>query len=575
MKLSLLVLFAGLITPTAFGGDVPKASEAIDDVALPDVYGNAQRFGDLANKKFTVVAFLGTECPLAKLYGPRLRDLAKRFDGSDVAFVGVDSNIQDSLTEVAAYANRSGIAFPVLLDKEQKLADLLQAERTPEIFVVDANRKVRYRGRIDDQYAISVAREKPKTEDLADAITKLLAGEEPTTARTKAIGCIIGRRSKVQPKGDITYSKHIAPIFNKRCAECHRTGELAPFSLSSFQDTVGWTDMIAEVISENRMPPWNANPKYGHFKNDARLTAEEKRTILTWVENGSPEGDKADLPSAPEFVEGWRIKKPDIVYEMGEEFKVPASGVVDYQHFVVDPKLTEDVFVNSVEARPGNPEVVHHIVVYVRTPGRRRQRGLGMMLIGYAPGTSPLIYPNDAGMRIPKGSKFVFQMHYTPNGEPATDTSYVGVNFIDKDKVKNEIIGEEAMTSRFAIPPQDGNYKVTARKRIREDIKLITLTPHMHLRGKAFRYEAQYPDGKKEILLDVPKYDFNWQLRYELAEPKLLPKGSILECVAAYDNSESNLNNPDPGKRITWGDQSWEEMMIGFYAGVRPRKGSE
>lgn len=568
-RLSIAVLFASL-SSTVLASDAAK----FDQIELSDTYGNAKKLGELKGSQLTVVAFLGTECPLAKLYGPRLRELATRFDGDKVRFIGVNSNVQDSLTEVAAYVNRARIEFPMLLDTEHKLADLLKAERTPEVFVLDAAHKVRYRGRIDNQYAISVAREKPTKEDLAEAIESLLNGKEPATAQTKAIGCIIGRRRKAEPTGDITYSKHIAPILNKRCVECHRAGELAPFSLASYEDTVGWTDMMAEVITENRMPPWNANPKFGHFSNDSRLSTEEKSTILTWVKNGSPEGSKADLPEPPSFVKGWRIEKPDVVYNMRKRpYKVPATGVVDYKRFRVDPNFEEDVFINAVEARPGNPQIVHHIVVYVIVPGQRR-RGLGTMLIGYAPGTSPLVYPKDAGMRIPKGSRFIFEIHYTPNGEPGEDLSYCGVKFIDKDKVKQEIIGEEAMTSRFAIPPQADNHVVTARKRMREDIRLITLTPHMHLRGKSFRYEVKYPDGKTEVLLDVPKYDFNWQLRYELSEPKLLPKGSILECTAAFDNSEKNLNNPNPDKRVTWGDQSFEEMMIGFYTGVRPR-GSE
>ncbi len=197
------------------------------------------------------------------------------------------------------------------------------------------------------------------------------------------------------------------------------------------------------------------------------------------------------------------------------------------------------------------------------------------MLIGYAPGTSPLVYPKDAGMRLKKGSQLIFEMHYTPNGEAATDMSYVGVKFIDKDKVKREIVGAEAFTPRFKIPPRDGNYVVRASKDIDEDLDLITLTPHMHLRGKSFRYEIEFPGGRRKTILDVPKYDFNWQLRYEFAQPQPLPKGSILRCTATFDNSEANPNNPDPSKRVGWGDQSFEEMMIGFYTAVKPRQGSE
>ncbi|MFK7818165.1 MAG: redoxin domain-containing protein, partial [Planctomycetaceae bacterium] len=363
-----------ICTLLALSACTAMAEEAtFDSLELKDTYGKSHNLSTLGNKKLTVVVFLGTECPLAKLYGPRMRQLAARFADQDVAFIGVNSNVQDSLTEVAAYVNRAKIQFPMLLDTEHKLADLPKAERTPEVFVLDAKRTIRYRGRIDDQYAISVARDKPKTEDLANALTSLLAGDGPATKRTEAIGCIIGRRRNTEPTGEITYSKHVAPIFNKRCVECHRSGELAPFPLASFEDTVGWTDMIAEVISEGRMPPWNANPEFGHFQNDARLTADEKNTVLTWIKNGAPEGSKDDLPDPPKFVEGWRIEKPDVFLKMDSiAFSVPATGVVDYQHFYVDLNLKEDVWVNAVEARPGNPEVVHHIVVYLKIPGQKR-----------------------------------------------------------------------------------------------------------------------------------------------------------------------------------------------------------
>ncbi len=573
-KQCLCLLGLVLATGSAFA---EETKSSFDELQLRDSYGNVQTLGKLAEKEFTVVAFLGTECPLAKLYGPRLRQLSDRF--KDVAFIGVNSNIQDTLREVSAYTDRCRIKFPMLVDTEHKLANLLQAERTPEVFVLDRDRNVHYRGRIDDQYAISVAKLKPAVEDLAEALSALEAGKEPKQARTKAVGCIIGRRKQATPTGDVTYSKHIAPIFNKRCAECHRDGELAPFALSNYEDTIGWTDMIAEVIGEGRMPPWNANPKYGHFKNDARLSAEEKQLVLKWINNGAPEGDKTDLPEPPKFVEGWRIEKPDDVYYMPKKYSVPATGVVDYKHFRIDPGFKKDMYVSQVEARPGNPEVVHHIVVYVLTPEMRKQRsrrrGLGMMLIGYAPGTSPLVYPEGAGMKIPAGSQFIFEMHYTPNGEKATDLSYCGVKFIDRKDVKQEIIGTEVMTSRFRIRKNDPSFEVTAHKPIEEDIKLVTLTPHMHLRGKSFRYIARIPGQEPKVLLDVPKYDFNWQLRYELKEPVLLPKGSTLTCIAKYDNSEGNPNNPNPNKEVRWGDQSWEEMMIGFYAGVRPAKSSE
>lgn len=565
-----LLVIVSTVSLAARASDVPK--DEFGSITLRDCFGKTHRLSEMEDIDVLVVAFLGTECPLAKLYGPKLQALSEKFEHESVAFVGVCSNVQDSLTDVAAYTNRAGIRFPMLMDNEQQLADLLQAARTPEMFVLDRDRRVQYRGRIDDQYGISVARKTPTREDLDDAIQSIIKGQVPTVASTPAVGCVIGRKQKNEPHGEITFTKHIAPIFNTRCVECHRSGEIAPFPLTSYSETIGWEATIAEVVEEERMPPWNANPEFGHFKNDARLTAEEKRLIQTWIENGCPEGDPAHLPPEPTFAKGWRMPEPDMVIHVSEEpFTIPATGVVDYQYFQVDPGFTEDKYIVASEARPENAAVVHHIIAFLVLPGQRNI-SLGRMLIGYAPGTSPLIFPEGSAMRVPAGSKILFEVHYTPNGTEQTDRSYIGLKFTDAANVRNEVVGQEAVNEKLHIPPGANNFEVTAEERFREDTTLLILTPHMHLRGKAFRYDAIYPDGTTETLLDVPKYDFNWQLRYEFAEPKLIPKGTVVKCTAAFDNSAGNPNNPDPSKQVTWGQQSWDEMMIGFFTGVRPMK---
>ena len=562
------LVFALLFSASGFSAD--EAKEKFDSVTIKDSYGKSRTPGEFKDSRFLVVAFLGTECPLAKLYGPRLQQLSEKFESSSVRVVGVCANIQDSLTEITAYANKAGIRFPMLLDNEQVLTDVLGARRTPEVFVLDEQRRIRYQGRIDDQYGIGVIRKAATTNDLEVAIQDLLNGIDPVVAKTPAVGCVIGRKKNIEPHGDVTYSKHIAPIFNQRCVECHRAGEIAPFPLTSYQDSIGWEATIAEVIREDRMPPWNANPEYGHFRNDSRLTAEEKTTILTWIENGCPEGDQADLPPTPSFVKGWRMPEPDKVIAIRDEpFTVPSTGVVEYQYFKVDPGFTEDVYVTAAEARPENPEVVHHIIAFLLVPGQENI-SLGKMLIGYAPGTSPLIFPDGAAMRVPAGSQILFELHYTPNGSEQIDRSYIGLKFTSADKVTREIVGLEALNERLQIPPGANSHVVTAEERFREDVTLLSLTPHMHLRGKAFRYDATYPDGTIETLLDVPKYDFNWQLRYEFSEPKLMPKGTVVKCTATFDNSADNPNNPDPTRKVTWGQQSFDEMMIGFFTGVRP-----
>ena len=542
----------------------------LTDIQLRDCYGTRHTLGEWQDRKVLVLAFLGTECPLARLYGPRLHELAERFKDDDVQFVGVAPNIQDSLTEVQTYCRQSGITFPMLMDNEQRLTDAVGATRTPEVFVLNEAREVVYQGRIDDQYAISVARLKAGKEELAAAVESSLLGAMPQVSSTAAVGCLIGRRRQTPPSGDITYSKHIAPIFNARCVECHRSGQIAPFPLTTYSETIGWEAMIAEVVDQGRMPPWNANPRFGHFSNDARLTTEEKQLISQWITNGCPEGDPADLPQPPMFVDGWRMPQPDLVVNVSEQpFSVPATGVVEYQYIEVDPGFTEDKYIVAAEARPGNPAVVHHIIAFIKMPGQRGV-SLGQMLIGYAPVTAPLVFAENTAMKVPAGARILFEMHYTPNGTAQTDISCIGLKFVDPSQVKFEVYGEQALNSRFEIPPNTADYEVPKSVTFKEDTELLSLTPHMHLRGKSFRYDATYPDGSTETLLDVPNYDFNWQLRYEFAKPKLIPAGTRINCVAVFDNSDKNPNNPSPDSAVRWGQQSWEEMMIGFFTCQRP-----
>lgn len=554
-------------TISAHGATTPQIGSEVKDFTLRDYRGKEFSLDNLREAKVVVVAFLGVECPLAKLYARRLEELQRDYADRGVKFIGVDSNRQDSVTELANYARAQEVSFPLLKDPSNKVADQCGAERTPQAFVLDQSRVIRYAGAIDDQYGIGVQQKEPTERYLVEAIENLLAGEAVARPTVAALGCQIGRASTKAPTGDVTYAKHIAPILQKSCAECHRAGEIAPFPLLTYDDVLGWEETILEVIAENRMPPWLANPAHGEFKNDARLSDEEKRLIRTWVKNGCPEGDEADLPEPPQFAEGWRYREPDqIVYMNDKPFKVPADGVVDYQYYVVDPKWDEDKYIVSAEARPDNRAVVHHIIAYLIPPGvDPRKDHDRRMLVGYAPGSPPTVVGEGLAVHVPAGSKLLFEMHYTPNGVAQSDLSYIGVTFTDRERVRNFVDGRAAVNHKFEIPPQADNHEVVAKYTSGQDELLLRMMPHMHLRGKAFRYEAIYPDDRREVLLDVPAYDFNWQLSYELAKPKRLPKGTQVICTAHYDNSTGNPANPDPNSAIRWGQQSWDEMMIGFF----------
>ncbi len=548
-----------------------RVGRRVTSFACSDVHGRKQQLGDFADRQWLVVAFVGVECPVVKLYAPRLNEMAARFASQGVGFVAIDANRQDTIAEIAAFARQYSLTFPVLKDLEQTAADTLGAERTPEVFVLDAERVIRYCGRIDDQYAPGVQRRDVREHSLVAALESLLAGRSVAKAETPATGCLIGRAHRPTPQGAVTYSQHVAPILQQHCQECHRPQELAPFSLLTYDDASAWADTIREVVNEDRMPPWFADPAHGEFVNDCRLTEADKTTLFTWIDNGCPAGDAALEPAPRQFASGWRIGQPDaVVYMSDDSFDVPAEGVVDYQHFTAETGFTEDKWIQACEARPGNVSVVHHIVVFIQPPGKE-SAFLGGQLFGdklcsvFAPGTPPWVFPEGTAVRIPAGSKLIFQMHYTPNGTAQRDRSFCGFKFADPALVRHKAEAQAAINVGFEIPAGADNHRVTASYKFRRDTLLLNLYPHMHVRGKSFLWEAQYPDGTREVLLNVPRYDFNWQLRYDLVKPKLLPKGTKMRITAHFDNSEENPNNPDPTQAVKFGLQTWEEMMVGFF----------
>lgn len=538
-----------------------------------DFRGRLHSLDEYGDSDVVVLAFLGTECPLAKLYGPRLATIAREYGDKGVTVLGVNSNRHDSITEIAAYARIHEIEFPILKDLENRIADQAGATRTPEILILDDRRVVRYHGRIDDQYGVGYIRDEPQRSFVKDAIDDLLASRAVRVPATEVVGCFIGRMRQADPDSDVTFSNQISRILNRRCVECHRDGEIAPFSLTSYDEVAGWGDTMLEVIRDGRMPPWHADPEHGDFVNARVMTAEEKLLIQQWVDAGCPQGEPAMLPDTPVLVEGWQLPhEPEFVVNMRDEpFNVPAEGTVRYQYFQVDPGFTEDKWVKAAELQPGNRAVVHHILVFV-VPPEGRSRGMksttGEFLAAYVPGHRAPHYPKGMARFIPAGSKLAFQLHYTPIGTPQKDLSRLGLVFAEPDeKIEQVVVTQQASNHRgLVIPPNHDNFKVEARSATApSDVQILALMPHMHLRGKSFRYEAHFPDGRKEILLDVPNYDFNWQTAYRVARPLSLPKGAYLQCVAHFDNSENNLSNPDPTQTVRWGDQTWDEMMIGYF----------
>ena len=431
---------------------------------LQDHRGAWHTLDEARDRKVVVLAFLGTECPLAEAYAPRLAELARDFGKRGVAFFGVDANQQDGPVAIGRFAEKHGLPFPMLKDVGNGLADRIGAERTPEVFVLDVSRAVVYRGRVDDQYAIGIHRPSSTRHDLVDALDAVLAGRPVATPRTDAVGCRIGRVTKSAQGGAVTYAKEVARILQSHCVTCHRPGEIAPFSLTDYRQAAGWSSMIAEVVDDGRMPPWHASPEHGKFANDARLSADEKKAIRDWVAAGSPEGDPADLPPPPQFVEGWQIPRPDVVLEMPREIEIPAEGSMPYELVEIDPKITHDVWVRASQVRPGNPAVVHHVVVFVLPPGVEKiDEAGGDFLAAYAPGMPARVLPDGVAKRIPAGSKIVLQLHYTPRGTKQVDRSRIGLLFADPATVHKELMSGMALNLRLQIPPGTRRLRLAGR----------------------------------------------------------------------------------------------------------------
>jgi hypothetical protein len=362
-------------------------------------------------------------------------------------------------------------------------------------------------------------------------------------------------------ENNVTFTKDVAPIFYKNCTGCHRPGEIAPMSLLTYNDARPWAKSIREKVANRDMPPWHADPKYGEWRNDRRISQEAINTILAWVNNGAKEGDPKDLPPMPEYTHGWRIGKPDQTFSAPEQ-SVPAEGVVDYQYLSVPTNFKEDHYITSAEIRSSAHAVVHHVIVFVQEPGAT-SRLQGKLLVGFAPGEDPAIFRPGFGRKIPAGSSLLFQIHYTPNGTAMKDVTTVGLIYANAP-VQHTVVTRPVLQTAFEIPAGHPNYEVKSSFTFNESAQLYSFMPHMHLRGKDFEYKAVFPDGTSKILLSVPRYDFSWQTYYVLKDPIAVPKGTRIECVAHFDNSTNNKYNPDPTKAVRWGDQTWEEMMIGW-----------
>jgi hypothetical protein len=541
--------------------------DEVPNFAMLDVHGRYHEF-HRTDARALVLFFTGNECPVARQCIPKLGHLRKQFADADVAIWAVDSNAGDDRQSILKEVNKlkAHRGIPFLRDDTQGVAQLLGVNRTGTAVVLSCkDGRVIYHGAIDDQLSEGASKPEAQNHYLETALNEFLAGKTITETNTSPRGCLITFERKFK-ETEVSYAKDVAPILEKHCASCHSAGNIGPFAMSEYRKVKSKSEMIQEVLLSRRMPPWSADEEFGHYTDERTMTLDEKRILLAWITQGAQRGEDEDpLPKlAIPPAEYWPLGKPDYIAKLPMPEEVPPTGVLEYRHITVDSPVDEDTWLSAVTIHPGNLKVVHHCIVRVRYPkGPDDGSGRGSWLQGWAPGASVVRFPEGTGRLLPKGSTLDIEMHYTTMGVAQTDQTEIG--FYKLPAKPNMVLHNVGVYNLdFSISPNENDSETFATYSVSKDALLYAMSPHMHLRGAWMRYEALYPTGKREVLLSVPHYDFNWQTSYRLPQPKLLPAGTWILCSGGFDNSSLNPNNPGPSKRISWGDQSFEEMFIGF-----------
>ncbi|MFM8980747.1 MAG: redoxin domain-containing protein [Planctomycetia bacterium] len=581
-----LVAWTALRSRAVGAGEPPGTArvDSIKDIRLPALDGKELALSDYRTAPALVLCWTAPGCPVAEVLAPRIKSLAEAFSARGVVFLGVCSDAGTPLERLVAKQAEHGWSFPVLRDEAGVLAQRVGARTTTTVVLLDRNRRIRYRGALDDQYGVTGRKPAPTRAHLALALEEVLAHQPVSLADTTAPGCPISFAAPAAQPTARTWAGEAAAIVHRRCAGCHRPGEAGPFPLLAYEDVAGRTAVLREVIEQGRMPPWTAEGPQGMFADDRRLSPQERTVLLEWLGGGAPEGDPAAAPSAPEPVtqDGWEIGTPDLVLEFSQAQEVPAEGVVPYRFVEVPTHLDEDRWVVASEVRPGAPQVVHHVLVQVVPEAARARRSAFEPHLGFfaamVPGGRATRYPEGMAKKLPKGSRLYFQMHYTPNGIAQQDRTRIGLRFA-KEPPREEVRTIGVFPFGLDIPPGAPAHQASALVPVPFDAKVLAYMPHMHLRGKAVRYEVidlRAPQAAPELLFEIKRYDFNWQTPYRLAEPRLVRGGAgiMLKVTGTFDNSYGNPYNPDPEQRVRWGDQTWDEMLIGYLDYVQAGPGT-
>ncbi len=552
----------------------PKAQE-VGDFSLLDQKGRFHELRRVDGARAVVLMIAGNGCPVVRQNAAKLKALRDKFP--QVQFLMLNANPQDDRASILEESNEFGFGVPVLKDETQMVASSLGVKRTAEVIAISAKDwTVFYRGALDDQMVQGAVKAAVREPYLENALRAFLDGKEVAPASTVAAGCLV--HYDFTSSNQVSYARHVAPILESKCVSCHSAGNIGPFAMSSYSKVKGFSDQIREEILTQRMPPWSADRHFGVFQGDRSLAPAEAQTLLRWIDAGAPRGEGEDrlaaLAQTQSKPDAWVLGQPDYVVTPSRRMEIPATGVVDYITNIVDCPIPTDAWLKGAVVRPDNKKVVHHVIVYLEYP--EGYPGANSWeekwLTSWSPGRAPTLFPGGTGKFIPKGTKLRFQLHYTPYGKEAADLTEIGM-YLHQQPPSTELRKTGAANRDFTIPAQASNHSTLAVLNFPKDTLLYDLSPHMHKRGSWFRYEALYPDGKYEVLLSVPRYNFNWQQSYRFAQPKHVPAGTRILCTGGFDNSSFNPDNPDPTQSVHWGDQSFEEMFIGFLTAsdVAPR----
>lgn len=553
----------------------------VADLALKTPEGKDMQLSAALGKNGLVIAFFTTACPISAKLAPETARLEKDLLEKGVGLLLVNAPPVQKKEEIAKFISAHALKSPVALDAESKLAQALSAATTTEVFLLDATRTLIYRGALNDQYGLGYAKDQASHHYLRDAVSAMLCGAPPELAATSAPGCALDlppQAAGAAPATNLTYHRDIARILQANCVECHHSGGVAPFALDAYDAVIEHAGMIKKQVERGAMPPWFAAPPaagaHSPWSNDRSLAERDRADLLAWLATPDrPQGDAADAPQPRQFPSEWSIGKPDAIIAAAKPITIKAEGTMPYQHVTVATDFPEDRWVRGYEILPTAREVVHHVIVTVVPKGQKVRRGGEEGSEGYwaayVPGNTRKVYPEGFARKLPAGATVSFQIHYTPNGKAVEDTMRMGLLFA-KEPPKYVVHTSSLANARINIPAGAANHVETAQRKIPADVNAMGLMAHMHVRGKAFKFEAVLPDGKTETLLDIPRYDFNWQLRYDYAMPRFLPRGTTIKITAVFDNSAGNPANPDPAKNVRWGQQTFDEMMIGYMEHYTP-----